>query len=87
MRVCIQMCKDLFIHFVGVSGFVCDHCTRDLRTRLRVCSCQGASDASIMIENGGIRVGPLFPQREGGKNESHAGKHGWCKTLQPLLCD
>lgn len=41
-----------------------------------VCSRKETSDTSIMIENGGIREGPLFPRREG-ENESHAEKHGW----------
>lgn len=65
---------------VGVSGFVCQ-CwmdaggTRVFQTmRLGVRSLRmEASDTSIMIENGGIRVGPLFSRREG-ENESHAEK-------------
>lgn len=41
-----------------------------------VCSGRGTSDTSIMMENGRIREGPLFPQREG-ENESHEEKRGW----------
>lgn len=65
---------------VGVSGFVCQCCmdTGVARvfqtTRLGVRSLpMGALDTSIMIENGGIREGPLFSRREG-ENESHAEK-------------
>lgn len=44
-----------------------------------VCSSRGASDASIMIENGRITESPLFPRREGG-NETQAEKHSsWKK--------
>lgn len=42
----------------------------------RVCSCKGASDASIMTEDGGFRSGPLFPPRRGG-NERQAEKPDW----------
>ena len=65
---------------VGVSGFVCQWCmdagvARAFQAaRLGVRSLRmGASDTSIMIENGGIREGPLFYRREG-ENESHAEK-------------
>lgn len=55
---------------------LCASAFQTARLRVCVCSRKETSDTSIMIENGGIREGPLFPRREG-ENESHAEKHGW----------
>lgn len=81
MLVCIQIYKHLFMLVRYLYGYasaarmpVCISVSNCEVTC--VCSRKETSDTSIMIENGGIREGPLFPQREG-ENESHAEKHGW----------
>lgn len=54
-----------------------------------VCVCvlaKGASDTSIMIENGGIREGPVSPRENEEMKVMQKSKAGE-KTLQPLLCD